>query len=192
MKKVLKIQDLITIGIYTAIYFLLVSVATFLSSVLIPGFSVILLPGFCALLTGAVYLLLIKKVPKFGAITLMSVVMGLFFVLVGHSILTFLPHVLFGIIADLIAHSRGYLNRTLNQISFTIFSFSMTSPLIPLWFFKDAAIAGLVKRGKEDAYITKTFEHISIWTFVICFVFIIICAFIGGRMGQRTVDKHFS
>lgn len=192
MRKALKIQDLITIGVYTAIYFLLVGVATFVSTVLLPGFSVILLPGLCALLTGAVYLLLLKKVHKFGAVISTAIVMGLFFVLVGHSILTFLTHLITGIIADYIAKTGNYTNRKINQISFVIFSFGMSSPLIPLWFFKNTAIQDLIKRGKDAAYIENTFAYISTLSFVISFVFAIVCALIGGFIGQKIVDKHFS
>lgn len=192
MSKGLKIQDLITIGVYTAIYFLLVGVATFISGVLLPGFSVILLPGFCALLTGAVYLLLIKKVQKFGAITSTGLVMGLFFLLVGHSVLTFLPHVISGVAADFIAKAGNYTNRKLNKLSFIVFSFGVTGPLVPLWFFKDSAMQGLINRGKDAAYIANTFKYISMTSFWICVGFIIICGLIGGFIGQKTVDKHFS
>ena len=191
MGKALKIQDLMTIGVYTALYFLLVSVATFVSSFLIPGFSVILLPGFCALITGAVYLLLIKKVPKFGAITSMGVVMGLFFLLVGHFVLSFVPHLVSAVLADGIAKQGRYLNKKLNQVSFIIFSFGVTGPLLPLWFFKDAYIQSLISRGKDQAYITKTFAYISWPSFWICIIFVIICGLIGGLIGQKIVTKHF-
>lgn len=191
MGKALKIQDLITIGVYTAIYFLLVGVATFVSAIIIPGFSVILLPGFCALITGTVYLLLIKKVQKFGAITSMGIVMGLFFLLVGHFILSFVPHLVSGVAADYIAKKGNYLDQKRNSLSFIVFSFGITGPILPLWFFKDTYIQSLTSRGKDAAYIAETFAHISWPTFWFCVIFVIICGVIGASIGQKTLAKHF-
>ncbi|MBE9390226.1 MptD family putative ECF transporter S component [Vagococcus salmoninarum] len=191
MGKSLKIQDMITTGVYTAIYFLLVGVATFISAFLLPGFSVILLPGFSALITGAVYLLLIKKTKKFGAITSMGIVMGLFFLLVGHFALTFIPHLVSAILADLVAKKGNYLSQKWNRLSFIVFSYGVTGPILPLWFFKSSYTASLVNRGKDAAYIAKTFANITWSSFFICIVFVAICGWIGGIIGQKTLEKHF-
>lgn len=63
----LTIPDLITIGVFTALYFVLVAVATLFSSVALMGFGMILLPAVAALICGCVYMLLVAKVGKFGA-----------------------------------------------------------------------------------------------------------------------------
>lgn len=75
----LTIPDLITIGVFTALYFVLVAVATLFSSVALMGFGMILLPAVAALICGCVYMLLVAKVGKFGAISVMGIVVGLFF-----------------------------------------------------------------------------------------------------------------
>ena len=74
----LTIPDLITIGVFTALYFVLVAVATLFSSVALMGFGMILLPAVAALICGCVYMLLVAKVGKFGAISVMGIVVGLF------------------------------------------------------------------------------------------------------------------
>lgn len=78
MKK-LKVQDLIAVGIYTAIYFLLMSVCLLILRFVIPGFHNLFIPAVTALFSGIIYLILLNKVPKFGAITIMGTVVGLFF-----------------------------------------------------------------------------------------------------------------
>ena len=70
----LTIPDLITIGVFTALYFVLVAVATLFSSVALMGFGMILLPAVAALICGCVYMLLVAKVGKFGAISVMGIV----------------------------------------------------------------------------------------------------------------------
>ena len=66
----LTVPDLISIGVFTALYFVLVAVATFSSVLIFPGFNNVVLPAFCALISGSVYMLMVAKVQKFGAISL--------------------------------------------------------------------------------------------------------------------------
>mgnify|MGYP003219725990 CR=1 FL=1 len=69
--KKLTIPDLISVGVFTAIYFVLVTIATF-SCALLPGVGNILLPAVAALISGSVYMLLAAKLQKFGGITIMG------------------------------------------------------------------------------------------------------------------------
>lgn len=96
----LTIPDLISIGVFTAIYFVLVTIATFASALLLPGVSNIFLPAIAALISGSVYMLLAAKLQKFGGITIMGLVMGLFFFVSGHFVLSFAANILFGVLAD--------------------------------------------------------------------------------------------
>ena len=80
----LTVPELISIGVFTALYFVLVAIATFLSAALLPGFSNVLLPAIAALVAGCVYMLMVSKVPHFGGITVMGTVMGLFLFVSGH------------------------------------------------------------------------------------------------------------
>lgn len=66
----LTVPDLISIGVFTAFYFVLVAVATFSSVLIFPGFNNVVLSAFCALISGSVYMLMVAKVQKFGAISL--------------------------------------------------------------------------------------------------------------------------
>ena len=67
----LTVPDLISVGVFTALYFVLVTVATF-ACVLLPGVGNILLPAVAALISGSVYMLLAAKLQKFGGITIMG------------------------------------------------------------------------------------------------------------------------
>lgn len=57
----LTVPDLISTGVFTALYFMLVAVATFSSVVIFPGFNNVVLPAFYALISGSVYMLLVAK-----------------------------------------------------------------------------------------------------------------------------------
>ena len=76
----LTVPDLISIGVFAALYFVLVAVATFSSVLIFPGFNNVVLPAFCALISGSVlYAHGCKSAENFGAISVMGIVMGAVF-----------------------------------------------------------------------------------------------------------------
>lgn len=189
-KDKLNVSDLISIGVYTAIYFILVAIATF-ASALLPGFSNVFLPALAALISGAVYMLMVSKVQKFGAISIMGIVMGIFFFVSGHFILSFAANIICGILADYVASIGKYKFKKWILISYVIFSYGITGPILPLWFMKDSYVASLEARGKSVVYISKVFNFINTGSFFLCMVSILICALVGGIFGMKMVKKHF-
>lgn len=137
MKK-LKVQDLIAVGIYTAIYFLLMSVCLLILRFVIPGFHNLFIPAVTALFSGIIYLILLNKVPKFGAITIMGTVVGLFFLISGHFPLAFLPNMICALAADLIQYKTKLKGNVRVLASYIVFSFGLMGPILPLWFMKNA------------------------------------------------------
>ena len=121
----------------------------------------------------------------------MSLVMGLFFFISGHFILSFVTDIVCGLLAELIAWSGKYRNGKGILASYVLFSYGLTGPILPLWFMKDAYIASLNARGKDAAYISTLFSAISSGSFFLCMILILICALIGGIFGQKMMKKHF-
>ena len=188
--KKLTIPDLVSIGVFTAIYFVLVTIATF-SCALLPGVGNIVLPAAAALISGSVYMLLAAKLQKFGGISIMGLVMGLFFFVSGHFVLSFAANIVCGVLADLVAKLGNYRSKKGLLASYVIFSYGLTGPILPLWFMKDAYIANLTARGKDAAYINTLFAPINGASFVVCIVAILGCAVLGGIFGQKMMKKHF-
>ena len=187
----LTVPDLISIGVFTALYFVLVTIATFSSAVIFPGFNNVVLPAFCALISGCVYMLLAAKLQKFGGIAVMGIVMGLFFMTSGHFIISFAGNIVMGIVADLVAKASNYKSKKGLLASYVLFSYGLFGPVIPMWFMKDAYVANLEARGKEAAYIEELFANINMGTFAIAVIATLICALIGGWFGQKMIKKHF-
>lgn len=190
--KHLDVPDLIMIGVFTALYFVLVAVATLFSSVVLMGFGMILLPAVAALICGCVYMLMVARIGKFGAISVMGIVVGLFLFVSGHFILSLAASVVFPVIADAIARVGEYRNKAGILASYVVFCYSLTGPILPLWFMKDAYVANLQARGKDVSYIDGVFAHVNAGTFVIAMAAILVCALLGGWFGQRMLKKHFA
>lgn len=188
----LQVKDFISIGVYTAIYFVLVTVATFSSRLIFAGLGFIMIPAMAALLAGSIYMLMTAKVPKFGAITAMGIVMGIFFFVSGHFVFSFVGNIGCGIAADLISRAGKYKNKLLILLSYVVFSCGLMGPILPLWFMKDAYIASLERRGRSAEAIAKTFTYINNWTFLLCLGAVVVCALIGGFFGQKMLKKHFA
>ena len=186
----LTVPDLISIGIFTALYFVCVCVATLIST-LVAGAGTIFLPAVAALICGPVFMLSVARVGKFGGITVMGVVIGLFLFVSGHFALSFAASVVFPVAADLIARAGRYKNKVGILISYVVFCYGLTGPILPLWFMKDAYVASLQARGKDAAYIDALFSQISVGSFFLARGAILVFALIGGWFGQRLLEKHF-
>lgn len=186
----LTVPDLISVGVFTALYFMLVTVATF-TCALLPGVGNIVLPALAALISGSVYMLLAAKLQKFGGITIMGLVMGLFFFVSGHFVLSFAANIVCGLLEDLTAARDKFRSKKLLLVSYVVFSYGLTGPILPLWFMKDAYIANLTARGKDAAYIDTLFAPINNGSFVAAMAAILVCAVLGGLFGQRMMKKHF-
>ena len=187
----LTVPDLISIGVFTALYFVLVTIATFGSAAIAPGFNNVILPAVCALISGCVYMLLAAKLQKFGGISVMGIVMGLFFMTSGHFIISFAANIVMGIVADFVARVSSYKSKKGLLLSYVLFSYGLFGPIIPMWFMKDAYVANLEARGKDAAYIADLFANINMTTFVIAVAATLFCALVGGWFGQKMVKKHF-
>ena len=169
---------------------MLVTIATF-ACALLPGVGNILLPALAALISGSVYMLLAAKLQKFGGISIMGLVMGLFFFVSGHFVLSFAANIVCGLLADWVAKLGNYRSKKLLLVSYVVFSYGLTGPILPLWFMKDAYIANLTARGKDAAYINTLFAPINSGSFAACVVLILVCAVLGGVFGQKMMKKHF-
>ena len=123
--------------------------------------------------------------------TIMGLVMGLFFFVSGHFVLSFAANIICGVAADLVAAAGKYRSKKLLLASYVVFSYGLTGPILPLWFMKSAYIANLTARGKDAAYIDTLFAPINSGSFVVSMLAILICALVGGFFGQKMLKKHF-
>ena len=190
--KGLKVQELISSGVYATVYFFVVFLATMILRFTIPTFNSLLIPALSALLSGVVYLMVVNRVPKFGSITIVGSIMGIFFFVFGYFPLAFLPSILFPILADIVQNKTKIADKLKLFISYTLFSFGLTGPILPLWFMKQAYIDSLLKRGKDMSYINSVFEPITTGTFFISMGLTILFSIIGLLIGQKIYNKHFS
>ena len=188
----MKTKDIITTGIYTALYFVFLCLGTLLSVLLAYSANMKYAPAVIALLAGTVYMLLIAKTKKFGCLILMSAVISVFFFMSGHFAFSFLPNLISGILADIIAKFGKYENKLYNLISYIVFSFGNLGPVIMMWVVRDAYIEHLVAIGKDTSYINEVMVNSDFSNVAWLSLTIIIGGLLGGLFGQYMLKKHFN
>lgn len=191
MKFQLKTQDIILTLAYTAIYFLIIAVSAMLTVFLIPGYSFIFIPILIALLAGSVYYLLALKVPKFGAITLMAGVIGVFYLISGRYPLAILLSILFGLLADWIARKGNYLDSKLLFISYLVFTFSNIGPVLPIFVFQSSYTDHIEGTGQSVSQVQRVFSSINFTSALIVLLALVIAGIIGAWIGRTLINKHF-
>ena len=188
----MKTKDIITTGIYTALYFVFLCLGTLSSVFLAYSANMKYAPAFIALLAGTVYMLLIAKTKKFGCLILMSAVISVFFFMSGHFAFSFLPNLISGILADIIAKFGKYKNKLYNLISYIVFSFGNLGPVIMMWVVRDTYIEHLVAIGKDTSYINEVMVNSDFSNVAWLSLTIIIGGLLGGLFGQYMLKKHFN
>lgn len=190
-KNRIQMKDLIAIGVYTALYFIMVAVAAIPVVLLIPGYSYVFIPVSSALLTGTIFMLMAAKVPRFGAITIMGSIMGIFFFIMGRFPGALIVCIAIALLADAVAYLFKYKSKKGLLASFIVFSYSTIGPVIPLFLFPNLYVSEMVEVGRDASYIQNVFSSISQNTFLLLIAGILIAAIIGGLFGQRMMRKHF-
>ena len=119
-KKSLTIKDLVTTGIFSAIFL----VFTMIGGIFFAPNPVLTfyMPMGAALLCGPVYLLMIAKVQKRWSVTILGIIMGIIWFVTGMHWAFSLGYIGMGIIADLVAGAGDYRNKAVNLLSYMLMS----------------------------------------------------------------------
>ena len=101
----LQAKDLINVGIFTAIYFVIFFAGMMLGY--IPIF-IPLLGLVCPILCGIPFMLYLTKVKKFGMVSLTGIILGLLNIVMGSGVLVLIFGIIFGVLGDVILRAGKY------------------------------------------------------------------------------------
>ena len=171
MRKGLQVKDLVMTGAFAALYFLCVGLGVLVGLIFDRSGNMFYAPAGAAIFGGTVYMLLQSKIKKFGAISLLGIVMGGFFFL--------------------LAKQGNYQNKWLSLASFVLFSFANSGPIIMMWLARETYVQSLLARGKTQEYIDRVMVPVNPQVVLGFVIMVVIAAIIGGLFGQYLVKKHF-
>ncbi|CMU37952.1 permease [Streptococcus pneumoniae] len=84
-------KSILTTLLFAVLYFLCMGIGVLLGNLFDQTGNMFYAPAFTALVGGSVYMILVAKVPRFGAITTIGLVIALFFLGTKHGAGSFLP-----------------------------------------------------------------------------------------------------
>ena len=185
----LRPKDFITVGIFTAILFVVefaCGMLGFFHPYIVASY-VIMIP-----LVGAIPMMLFyTKVEKFGMITIMSILMAIIMFVTGMGYLGAPLIIGAGVVADLIARSGKYKSFKKTALSYGVFCLWICANYFPVVVTATSYRQGLIDGGYSAEYCDNLFRAINYKTIgillVLCFVF----GFIGALIGKAVVKKHF-
>lgn len=181
-------KDLITVGVFTALYFVMFFVSGMLGY--IPVFM-LLIPFICPLLAGIPFMLYLTKVKKFGMITITGLICGILMLVTGMSWQGVISGALFGLIADLMLRSRGYKSASLAVPAYGVFSIWLMGMMFPLFFMRDAYFTNL-RPVYGDEYTDALLALTPRWAFYALIAVTFAGGIAGGFLGKSVLKKHFA
>lgn len=186
----LKGKDLITIGIFSAVYFVINFAFMILGG--IHPVLWILMPGFIALFTGVPFMMLAAKVQKPWVIALMGLITALIYFATGQfTVVILVTFVISCVLAEIVRYTTKFNSYTGNSIAFAVFSIGMTGSPLPIWLFHDSFISQITEQGMPANYILALEKISSPTMLIIMFVAPIIGALIGTLIAKVMMRKHF-
>ena len=188
-KKGLTVKDLVTIGIFTAIYFI-VSLLGGLPFAPNPVLT-FYMPLGQALLSGPVIMLLWAKVPKFGVATILGAIVGLIYFVLGMHWAMDLGFAVMALLADLIAGTRKYRSKKINILAYAVMCLGPTGTYIV--FFLDPAgwASTMLSKGTPVDYIDTMKAAAPMWLLFVILIGSFAVGVFSGWAGSKLLKKQF-
>ena len=156
-------KDVIAIGIYSAIYFVLKFVA------MMTGFIPLLwmvLPGTVAIFTGIPFLLMVVKVPKPGAVLIMGIITAYRYI------------------------TKYNLKFSNLMVAFILFSYGMAGSPLALFVYRESFLAQIGETMSQE-YVAAISSYITTTMLILLLVSPIAGGFFGALIAGGIFKKHF-
>ena len=184
----LSVKDLINVGLFSVIYFIMFTISGILGYIPI---CVVILPLIAGILGGIPFVLFTIKEQKLGAVTLMGVIAGLFTFLVGQTWLSVVFGLVFGLLADLIMRSGQYKSWTKNMLGYSVFTLWTVGTMLPMWIMRETFFAGYRENGGTDTYINAVMKLTPNYMIRVVIVLALVGGILGACLGKSVLKKHF-
>ena len=188
-KKGLSIKDLVTIGVFSAIYlvFFLAGGMPFAINPVLTFY----MPLGCALLCGPIFLLLVAKVHKRYTITILSLLMACIVFITGMHPAFSIGFIVMGIVAEIVAGTKSYQSKKMNSLSYILLSLASTGSYLVFFANPEAWAATMLQSGTEQSYITTMNANASPTILIIMLVGTVLCAALSSFIGCKMLKKQF-
>lgn len=181
-------KDYITLGIYSAISFVIMLVAGITN---LSPYTYLLYPITYALFNGVIYLYIVTKIPKKGAIILMNIVPILYLACTGvQGIISAASILIFAVIAEIIVGSDR-TNMKKIQLSYLVFTaWASIGGEYRFFLFSEGYFTEALKSGLDPAYVNTLRGFVDFKWWIGTILVTIVASFLGMKLGAAIVKKH--
>ncbi|HBC2852496.1 TPA: MptD family putative ECF transporter S component [Enterococcus faecium] len=187
----MKTKDYIFIGLATVISLVIYFFSIMVSSIG-GGFGHSISPGIFGLLSGIIFVYISYNYPRKGIFTIYTIVLLLFFTLMGGAYLPwFISSISMAILADIILSVFGYDRAIPQVVSWVLMQLgSAAGQWIPIWFFTDRFRQDWIDRGQSAATMDAMIHYaVGIWG-IISVLVVASLSMIGVLIGRKVLKKY--
>lgn len=182
-------KDVIAIGIYSAIYFVMNFAA------MMTGFIPllwILLAGTAAILTGIPFLLMAVKVPKPGAVLIMGFITAFLYFATGQfTVLILITMLLACVLSEGYRYITKYVLKFRNlAVTFILFSYGMVGSPLALFVYRESFLAQ-ISETMSRKYVAAISSYITTPMLILLLVSPIAGGLLGAMIAKGIFKKHF-
>lgn len=186
----LKGRDLITVGIFTALYFVVNFLFMLLSG--LHPYLWVFMPAIDALFAGIPFMLACAKVPKFGTVLIIGMVPSLIYFITGMFTPLILGLMLAScVVAEIIRAATRYESFAGNAVAYAVFGFGMCGSPLPLWTFHDSFVAQIAGQGMGADYLATLETAAHPGMLVAMFAATFVAGLVGAYIARGMFRKHF-
>lgn len=186
-KENLKLKELVTIGVFMAIYFVLMfGIGTPLGMTAV-GF--LFYPFVISLVSGIILMFFMAKVQKPWGLFIFAVLPGLIMTLLGHTPVLLIHSLIIAFLAEWVRRIKGYQSINGNILAYSVFCLWVPGSFLQIFIMQEAYYQ-MAEKMMGAAYAT---EMISLppWIMIVLYVSSFIGGLLGGKLGAKVLQKHF-
>ena len=184
--KKLKVKDLVSIGVFGVIYFVLMFGIGMMGMIPI---LFLIYPTVLGIIAGTVVMLFMSKVQKPWALFIFGMISPLVMFAAGHTYVVVVLSLIVMIIAELIRKIGNYNSFKYNMISYAIFSTWICSSMMQMLLAKEVYIEHCKMMG--DDYVVALEKLITYPHMALVALGAIVGGVIGAYIGKALLKKHF-
>lgn len=182
----LKVKDLVTIGVFTVIYFVLMFSVGMIGVVPI---LFLVYPTILGLVTGTPIMLFMAKVRKPWALFILGMISPLVMFAMGHTYVLPTISLIVMLLAELIRRKGGYKSFKYEMISFAVFNTWICGSLMQMLLAKKKYIELSMMMGKD--YVQTLERLITYPNMVLVYIGAVLGGIGGAYIGRKILKKHF-
>ncbi|KXI13781.1 MULTISPECIES: MptD family putative ECF transporter S component [Peptostreptococcus] len=182
----LKVKDLVTIGVFAVIYFVLMFSVGMIG--LVPILFLVY-PTILGLVTGTPIMLFMAKVRKPWALFILGMISPLVMFAMGHTYVLPTISLIVMLLAELIRRKGGYKSFKYEMISFAVFNTWICGSLMQMLLAKKKYIELSMMMGKD--YVQTLERLITYPNMVLVYIGAVLGGIGGAYIGRKILKKHF-